>query len=82
MAHETDPHPVFGFLVHLHSDNGEPLIAKGSQQCVASQVSDGLSVLSAIHSHLVLLSIETAYSKIDCKTFLILLFPLFMVHTC
>ena len=64
MACETDPCPVFGFLAHLHSDNGEPLFAKGSQQCAASQVSDGLSVLSTIHSHPVLLSIETAYSKL------------------
>lgn len=64
MACETDPCPVFGFLDHLHSDNGEPFIAKGTQQYAASQVFDGASVLSTIDRHPVLLCTETAYSKI------------------
>lgn len=70
MACETDPCPVFGFLAHLHSDNGETFIAKGSQQCAASQVSVGVSVLSAIHRHFVLLNFEIASSKIYWKIFL------------
>lgn len=65
MACETDPCPVFGFLTHLHSDNGESFIAKISQQCAASQVSVGVSVLSVIHRHPELLSIETPSSKVD-----------------
>lgn len=80
VACETDPCLVFGFLAHLHSDNGEPFIAKGSQQCAAGQVSDGVFVLSAIHRHSVLLTMETAYSKID-KKILTLLLHLFLVHT-
>lgn len=63
MACETDPCPVFGFLDHLHSDNGEPFIAKGIQQCAASQVVDGTFVLSAIHRYAELLSIEEPSQK-------------------
>lgn len=65
MAGETDACPVFGFLDHLHPDNGEPFIAKGAQQCAANQAFDGPSVFSTTHRHPVLLSIETASPKFD-----------------
>lgn len=80
VACEIDLCLVFGFLAHLHSHNGESFIAKDSQQCAASQLSVGVSVLSVIHRHPVLLSIETASSKIDWKIFLTLLLQLFLTH--
>lgn len=81
VACETDPCPMFDFLDHLHWDNGEPFIAKASQQCAASQGFDGPPVLSTTHRHPVWLSIETAFSKIDRKKILTLLPPLYLVDT-
>lgn len=46
MACETDPCPVFGFLDHLHWDNGEPFMARAAQPCAGSQGFDGPPVLS------------------------------------
>ena len=58
VARETNPGEVFGSLDHLQSDNGVLFITSHSTMGWPVKVSDGPSMLPAIHRHLVLLNSE------------------------